>query len=54
MEKADVVIVGGSAAGTEAAMIVKKQHKLDARLSVSKCDRHPVAPQGFQSSGQSC
>jgi NADH oxidase (H2O2-forming) len=29
MKKADVLIIGGSAAGIEAAMVIKKQHKVD-------------------------
>jgi NADH oxidase (H2O2-forming) len=36
MKKADVVIVGGSAAGVEAAMLVKKQHKLDKVIVIRK------------------
>jgi NADH oxidase (H2O2-forming) len=36
MKKADVVIIGGSAAGTEAAMVIKKQYKLDKVIVIRK------------------
>lgn len=36
MKKADVVIIGGSAAGTEAAMVIKKQYKLDKVIVIRR------------------
>ena len=39
MKKADVVIVGGSAAGIEAAMIANKQYKLDKVIVIRKESR---------------
>jgi len=36
MKKADVIIIGGSAAGTEAAMLIKKQYKLDKVIVIRK------------------
>ena len=36
MKKADVVIIGGSAAGTEAAMVIKKQYNLDKVIVIRR------------------
>jgi NADH oxidase (H2O2-forming) len=36
MKRADVLIIGGSAAGIEAAMVIKKQHKVDNVIVIRK------------------